>query len=133
MPSPTALRRPGRLRVIVATPRSITSSNVRYCGGGRFGCDAGTVGTPVSSPWSVIPSRKLESATLTQAASPQATPLEVWPGKAYPLGATYDGAGTNFALFSEIAEKVELCLFDADGTQTACVTLPEVDGFVWHG
>ncbi|MEW5809353.1 MAG: glycogen debranching protein GlgX [Actinomycetota bacterium] len=59
--------------------------------------------------------------------------LEVWPGKAYPLGATYDGYGTNFALFSEMAEKVELCLFDADGEQTACITLPEVDGFVWHG
>ena len=41
---------------------------------------------------------------------------EVWPGKAYPLGATYDGVGTNFALFSEAAERVELCLFDDDGT-----------------
>jgi isoamylase len=39
-----------------------------------------------------------------------------WPGAAYPLGATYDGAGTNFALFSEVADKVELCLFDgSDG------------------
>ncbi|CAN5687571.1 glycogen debranching protein GlgX [soil metagenome] len=57
---------------------------------------------------------------------------EVWPGKAYPLGATYDGSGTNFAVFSEVAEKVELCLFDADGVETR-VTLPEVDGFVWHG
>ena len=61
------------------------------------------------------------------------TTLELWPGKAYPLGATYDGSGTNFTLFSEAAEKVELCLFDADGEQTACITLPEVDGFVWHG
>ncbi|MBX7448675.1 glycogen debranching protein GlgX [Mycolicibacterium sp. 3033] len=59
--------------------------------------------------------------------------LELWPGKAYPLGATYDGYGTNFALFSEAADKVELCLFDANGEQTACITLPEVDGFVWHG
>ncbi|OAN37008.1 glycogen debranching protein GlgX [Mycolicibacterium iranicum] len=72
---------------------------------------------------------------MTTAAQPTAqTPvLEVWPGKAYPLGATYDGYGTNFALFSEAAEKVELCLFDADGEQTACIALPEVDGFVWHG
>ncbi|MDA2894071.1 glycogen debranching protein GlgX [Mycolicibacterium sp. BiH015] len=72
---------------------------------------------------------------MTTAAQPTAqTPvLEVWPGKAYPLGATYDGYGTNFALFSEAAEKVELCLFDAEGEQTACVRLPEVDGFVWHG
>ena len=56
---------------------------------------------------------------------------EIWRGKAYPLGATYDGSGTNFAVFSEVAEKVELCLFD-NGAETR-VTLPEVDGFVWHG
>jgi isoamylase len=58
--------------------------------------------------------------------------MKPWPGTAYPLGASYDGAGTNFALYSEAAEKVELCLFDADGTETK-ITLPEVDGFVWHG
>ncbi|WP_285030962.1 glycogen debranching protein GlgX [Mycolicibacterium sp. lyk4-40-TYG-92] len=57
---------------------------------------------------------------------------EVWPGKAYPLGATYDGVGTNFAVFSEAAERVELCLFDDDDTETR-VVLPEVDGFIWHG
>jgi isoamylase len=57
---------------------------------------------------------------------------EQWPGKAYPLGATYDGTGTNFALFSEVAERVELCLFGADGTESR-VPLIEVDGFVWHG
>ena len=57
--------------------------------------------------------------------------MEIWPGTPYPLGATYDGAGTNFTLFSEIAERVELCLFDADGTETK-IDLPEVDGFVWH-
>src|SRR5690349_9694051 len=57
---------------------------------------------------------------------------EIWPGKAYPLGATYDGFGTNFAVFSEVAEQVELCLFDRDGVQTR-ITLPEVDGFIWHG
>ncbi len=58
--------------------------------------------------------------------------VEIWPGKAYPLGATYDGYGTNFSIFSEVAERVELCLFDADGTETR-VVLPEVDAFVWHG
>ncbi|MEZ0339434.1 glycogen debranching protein GlgX [Mycobacterium sp. pV006] len=61
--------------------------------------------------------------------------LELWPGKAYPLGATYDGYGTNFAVFSEAAEKVELCLFNDDGsggTAETRITLPEVDGFVWH-
>jgi isoamylase len=55
-----------------------------------------------------------------------------WPGRPYPLGAGYDGVGTNFALFSEVAEYVELCLFDEDGTETR-VRLPEVDGFVHHG
>ncbi|AHH99729.1 glycogen debranching protein GlgX [Kutzneria albida] len=58
--------------------------------------------------------------------------MRAWPGTSYPLGATYDGAGTNFALFSEAASKVELCLFDPDGTETR-VALPEVDAFVWHG
>src|SRR5437879_1859146 len=57
---------------------------------------------------------------------------EVWPGEPYPLGATWDGSGTNFAVFSEAAERVELCLFDRDGTEER-VTLPESDGFVWHG
>ncbi|MFL6142111.1 MAG: glycogen debranching protein GlgX [Labedaea sp.] len=58
--------------------------------------------------------------------------MQPWPGSAYPLGATYDGAGTNFALFSEVADRVELCLFDDDGNE-ARVRLPEVDGFVHHG
>ncbi|HEY3478162.1 MAG TPA: glycogen debranching protein GlgX, partial [Streptomyces sp.] len=58
--------------------------------------------------------------------------MQVWPGSSYPLGATYDGMGTNFSLFSEIAERVQLCLFDDAGRETA-ITLPEVDGFVWHG
>ena len=55
----------------------------------------------------------------------------IWPGSAYPLGATYDGAGTNFALFSEVAEGVELCLIDHDGTEER-IRLDEVDGYVWH-
>ncbi|WP_134323250.1 glycogen debranching protein GlgX [Cumulibacter soli] len=57
--------------------------------------------------------------------------MEIWPGTAYPLGSTYDGSGTNFSLFSEVAEQVALVLFAEDGTEQA-VTLPEVDGFVWH-
>jgi len=70
---------------------------------------------------------------MTRADTRAPTPTrEVWPGKAYPLGATYDGSGTNFAVFSEVAERVELCLFDDDGTETRN-TLPEVDSFVWHG
>jgi len=47
------------------------------------------------------------------------------------LGATYDGTGTNFSLFSEVAERVELCLFDADGAEQR-VEINEVDAFCWH-
>jgi isoamylase len=64
--------------------------------------------------------------------STQQIKYRVWPGKSYPLGATYDGSGTNFSIFSEAAERVELCLFDDQGNQT-CVELPEVSGFCWHG
>ncbi len=64
--------------------------------------------------------------------------MRIWPGTPYPLGATWDGWGTNFALFSEVAERVELCLFDQadDGSGTLTETrveLTEIDGFVWHG
>src|SRR4051794_24692665 len=58
--------------------------------------------------------------------------MRLWPGSPFPLGATYDGTGTNFAVFSEIAEQVDLCLFDADGTETA-IALPEHTAQVWHG
>src|SRR5439155_11486204 len=69
--------------------------------------------------------------------------MRIWPGTPYPLGATWDGWGTNFTLFSEVAERVELCLFDEglfdkadDGSGTLSETrveLTEIDGFVWHG
>jgi len=58
--------------------------------------------------------------------------MRIWPGDPYPLGATYDGAGTNFSVFSEAADQVELCLFDDAGEETR-VPLTEIDGFVWHG
>ncbi len=58
--------------------------------------------------------------------------FRVWPGKPFPLGANFDGNGTNFSLFSEIAEKVELCLFDDDGSETR-IPLPEMTAFCWHG
>ena len=64
------------------------------------------------------------------AATPPAL-ATVWPGSSYPLGATFDGGGTNFALFSEIAEKVELCLIHKDGHETR-IPLDEVDGYIWH-
>jgi isoamylase len=57
--------------------------------------------------------------------------IEVWPGRAYPLGPAFDGTGTNFALFSEVAESVDLCLFDDAGEESR-VRLEEVDAFSWH-
>ena len=58
----------------------------------------------------------------------------IWPGNPYPLGATWDGSGVNFALFSEHAEKVELCLFDPKSRrELARISLPERTDLVWHG
>ena len=65
------------------------------------------------------------------APAPEPARPQTWPGHSYPLGATYDGAGTNFALYSAVATGVDLCLFDEDGTETR-VPLTEVDGDVWH-
>ena len=58
--------------------------------------------------------------------------MHIWPGRPYPLGATWDGVGTNFSVFSEVATRVELCLFDATGVETR-VDLPEMTSFIWHG
>jgi isoamylase len=58
----------------------------------------------------------------------------IWPGHPYPLGATWNGEGVNFALYSEHAEKVELCLFDVLGRrETIRIPLPEQTDMVWHG
>ncbi len=57
----------------------------------------------------------------------------IWPGRSYPLGATWDGEGVNFALFSEHAQQVELCLFSADGRrETQRISMPEQTDHVWH-
>jgi isoamylase len=62
------------------------------------------------------------------------SPPIVWPGRPYPLGSTWDGEGVNFALYSEHAEKVELCLFDGPGKRELLrVALPEQTDMVWHG
>jgi glycogen operon protein len=58
--------------------------------------------------------------------------MQIWPGRPYPLGATFDGFGTNFSLFSEVAQRVELCLFDAERKETR-VDLPETTALCWHG
>jgi isoamylase len=57
---------------------------------------------------------------------------QIWPGQPFPLGATYDGTGTNFSVFSEVATRVELCLYDDGGAETK-VDLPETTAFCWHG
>ncbi|WP_394821671.1 glycogen debranching protein GlgX [Pendulispora albinea] len=57
--------------------------------------------------------------------------MKLLPGTPYPLGATWDGAGVNFALYSENATQVELCLFDADGRETR-LPIPDRTAFVWH-
>src|SRR5262249_23187733 len=56
----------------------------------------------------------------------------VWPGSGFPLGASFDGVGTNFSIFSEVAEGVELCLLDGAGEERR-IPLTEVDGGGWHG
>jgi isoamylase len=58
--------------------------------------------------------------------------MEIWPGRPTPLGSHWDGAGVNFAVFSEHADAVELCLFDDDGNQTSG-ELTESTGWVRHG
>ncbi len=61
--------------------------------------------------------------------------MRVWPGRPYPMGATWDGSGVNFAVFSEHATRVELCLFDSanDRKEVFCIPLPEQTDIVWHG
>ncbi|ROR74302.1 glycogen debranching protein GlgX [Bogoriella caseilytica] len=60
--------------------------------------------------------------------------MQIWPGKPHPLGATFDGSGTNFAIYSSVADMVELCLLPGPGEEgeEVRITLTEVDAFVWH-
>ena len=60
--------------------------------------------------------------------------MKIWPGDPYPLGATWDGRGVNFALFSEFGTRVELCLFDSPTArrESVCIPLHERTDFVWH-
>jgi glycogen operon protein len=60
--------------------------------------------------------------------------MKTWPGQPYPLGATWDGSGVNFALFSENATGVELCLFDGPGgeQETRIQGMTEQTDLVWH-
>jgi glycogen operon protein len=72
----------------------------------------------------------VEYQTLASATAPAST--AIWPGTWYPLGATYDGAGCNFSVFTEVAHAVDLCLFDEDGRERR-LPLPESRTFCWHG
>jgi isoamylase len=58
--------------------------------------------------------------------------MKMLRGTEYPLGATFDGSGVNFSIFSEAAEQVDLCLFDEAGNESR-IQLPEVSGYCWHG
>src|SRR3981189_610319 len=61
-------------------------------------------------------------------------PDRLSPGSPYPLGATWDGLGTNFAVFSAHARRIDLCLFDQSGRREITrLTLPEYTGEIWHG
>lgn len=61
--------------------------------------------------------------------------MRIWPGRPYPLGATWDGGGVNFSIFSEHATKVELCLFESPEAESESqrITLPEQTDMAWHG
>src|ERR1041385_3754044 len=61
--------------------------------------------------------------------------MRIWPGRPYPLGATWDGRGVNFAVYSENATEVELCLFATKNARRehARLRLREVTAHVWHG
>ncbi len=62
------------------------------------------------------------------------TKTNIWPGRPYPLGATWDGGGVNFAIFSDHATAVELCLFSGpDGSEERRIQMPEYTDNVWHG
>lgn len=91
---------------------------------------------PESTPAPAAPADDASPAQRAEAGDSDIEPLladelMVWPGSPYPLGATFDGAGTNFSLFSEVATKVELCLIARDGSERR-IALDEVDGYVWH-
>src|SRR5205085_6449129 len=79
--------------------------------------------------WRRSPARARGSAD--RAMTDQATRRETWPGAPFPLGATWDGEGTNFSLFSEHAEQVELCLFDEEGNEER-LDVVERTAHNWH-
>src|SRR3954452_3879879 len=81
----------------------------------------------------VVPRPPFEPPRLPRAqdAAPSVANLAVWPGTAFPLGATWDGIGTNFSVFSESAREVFLCLFDDAGHETR-LPMREQNAYVHH-
>src|SRR6266436_6366373 len=73
-----------------------------------------------------------QGVEMTHGANDVAAALRLKPGTFQRLGAVWDGAGTNFALFSVPAKEVDLCLFDDAGNEQ-CHALSEIDSFIWHG
>jgi isoamylase len=87
---------------------------------------------PAATAGALIRHRSRSQPPATSRPADRSNPAHaVLAGVPYPLGATYDGWGTNFSIFSEVAERVELCLFDADGRE-ARIAMPESTGYVWH-
>src|SRR5581483_11484964 len=78
--------------------------------------------------------RSTPSTCAPNGAAERRRAMRVWPGKPHPLGATWDGSGVNFALFSRNATKVELCLFDSKDAEreSACIALVERTDEIWH-
>jgi isoamylase len=77
----------------------------------------------------------LPASTMTAPSRRTTATRKIRPGRSFPLGATWDGLGVNFAIYSENATRVELCLFDSPNatSESECIRLPEVTGHVWHG
>src|SRR6476646_6459340 len=119
VPRPLARGAEHRLRVL----RRQRGGQPRRCRGGG---DAVARATVLGRADASAARRGLARARIAQ----DAHLMEVWPGRPFPLGATWDGEGTNFSLFSEHAERVELCLFEAD--RETRVELRDVAAHVWH-
>ena len=138
-PGRTCARRPPRSAAGgVVVPRGSRSGRTHTTARCAGGCPGAPDSRHHPDPHRTEPTRRAACATGHRPPSAGAPSrrnnlrmTQVWPGSAYPLGATYDGTGTNFAIFSEVAEKVELCLFDDEGNEER-IRLPEMDGYVWH-
>ena len=87
-------------------------------------------GTPTKTSRRCSPDVQLPGTSVTQESGILKT-MQIRPGSMYPLGASYDGAGVNFALYSQVAQKVELCLFDEHDAETR-IEMTERNSYVWH-